>query len=70
MDPPTREQVAKLQNCYWDVLEENAELKTSVLEKDELIARLRRQLNTANHKVAKLQQLVDPETLPLQSAEQ
>eukprot|EP00798_Chlamydomonas_sp_ICE-L_P027013 gene27013-biopygen8405 len=51
MDPPTREQVAKLQNCYWDVLEENAELKTSVLEKDELIARLRRQLNTANHKV-------------------
>eukprot|EP00798_Chlamydomonas_sp_ICE-L_P014167 gene14167-biopygen23254 len=50
MDPPTHEQVAKMQNCYWDVLEENAELKTSVLEKDEIIARLRRQLNTANHK--------------------
>jgi len=61
MDHPTREQVAKLQNYYWDVLEENAELKTSVMEKDELIARLRRQMNTANHKVAKLQQLVEPE---------
>jgi len=61
MDHPTREQVAKLQNSYWDVMEENAELKTSVMEKDEIIARLRRQMNTANHKVAKLQQLVEPE---------
>ncbi len=40
---------------------ECAEAEVQKLEKDELISRLRRQLNTANHKVAKLQQLVDTE---------
>ncbi len=58
MNPPSREQVARLQNGYWDLLEENAELKTSVLEKDELIARLRRQLNVLE---VKLKKLVDPD---------
>ena len=61
MATPAR-QIAILQNMYWDLLKENAELKTSIIEKDELIGRLRRELNAANHKVAKLHQLVDPET--------
>jgi hypothetical protein len=63
MSTPARpSQITLLQNMYWDLLEENAELKTSIIEKDELIARLRRELNAANHKMAKLHQLVDMET--------
>lgn len=68
MATPAR-QITVLHNMYWDLLEENAELKTSIIEKDELLAqkdgllaRLRRELNAANHKVAKLHQLVDMET--------
>ena len=72
METPNHQQFALLHNKYWELREENEELKITVqekddliarlrLEKDELIARLRRDLNAANHKVAKLEQLVDPE---------
>ena len=74
MATPNHQQFALLHNKYWELREENEELKIIVqekvdliarlrLEKDELIARLRRDLNVANHKVAKLEQLVDPEML-------
>jgi hypothetical protein len=56
----TREQVIQILQHDW-LCEENAELKTTVQEKDELVARLRRQLNVANHKLAKLQYSVDPD---------
>lgn len=60
MTTPTREQVLQILQNDW-LCEENAELETIVREKDELIARLRRQLNVANLKLAKLQYSVDPD---------
>jgi cell division protein FtsB len=52
--------IVLLQNAYWDLRDENAELKTQILEKNEQIAQLRRELNAANSKVARLQQTVFP----------
>lgn len=60
MTTPTREQVIQILQNDW-LCEENSELKTIVQEKDELVARLRRQLNVANHKLAKLRYSVDPD---------
>jgi len=64
----TTRKLAVLQDYCLDLMHENAELKTLVIEKDELIARkdeliarLRREVNSAYHKAAKLQQMVDPE---------
>lgn len=47
-------------NKYMDALEENRELKTVLTEKEETIARLRRALNTAENKIDRLEQIVDP----------
>ena len=46
MTTPNREQVLQILQNDW-LCEENAELKTILLEKDELVANLRRQLNVA-----------------------
>lgn len=55
------ERIVLWQNRYWDLLDENAELKIQILEKNEKIAELRRELNAANSKVAKLEQIVYPD---------
>ena len=47
-------------NKYMEALEENRELKTVLTEKEETIARLRRALNAAENKIARLEQLLDP----------
>lgn len=54
------QQLPLWQNAYWDLRDENAELKTQILEKNEHIAQLRRELNAANNKMAKLQQIISP----------
>lgn len=43
-----------------EALEENRELKTVLTEREETIARLRRALNAAENKIARLEQLLDP----------
>ena len=58
MDPQSA--LALWQDKYWDLLDENAELKTQILEKNELICRLRREVNVANNKVIKLEQMMCP----------
>ena len=54
-------------NKYMEALEENRELNTVLTEKDEAlafkdatIARLRRALNAAENKIARLEQIMDP----------
>eukprot|EP00798_Chlamydomonas_sp_ICE-L_P003644 gene3644-13723_t len=54
------QQIALWQNEYFDLRDENAELKTQVLEKNEQIAQLRREVNAANKKLVKLQQIISP----------
>ncbi len=61
MSSQAEQRIVLLQNGYWDLLDENAELKTQILEKNEQIAQLRRELNAATNKAAKLQQLVSPD---------
>jgi predicted nucleic acid-binding Zn-ribbon protein len=55
------QRIVLLQSILWDLRDENSELKTQILEKNEQIAQLRRHLNAANSKVAKLHQLVFPD---------
>lgn len=61
MTSPIEQQLALLLTKYLDLLEENQEQKLMILEKDETIFRLRRELTKANNKVRRLEQMVSPE---------
>ena len=56
----TKQQQALLWSKYWDIHDENNMLKLLANEKDETIARLRRELVNAKNKIARLEQMVDP----------
>lgn len=58
---PTQYQYASLWNKYIETMEANRELETLLIEKDETIARLRRALNNSENKMARLEQIMDPE---------
>ena len=60
MATPTLQQYEYLMTKYWEVVDENRELKTVLIEKDETISRLRRTLNNTEHKVAQLEQVLHP----------
>lgn len=60
MNSQADQQLALWQNAYWEVRDENTELKTQITEKNEQISQMRRELNVANNKVAKLQQIIPP----------
>ena len=60
MAAPTQQQYAIIWNNYLEALEEINELKTQLIEKDETITRLRRELNNSKNKVARLEQMMDP----------
>lgn len=60
MAAPTQQQYAIIWNNYLEALEEINELKTQLIEKDETITRLRRELNNSKNKVARLAQMMDP----------
>ena len=60
MAAPTQQQYAIIWNKYMEALEEITELKTQLIEKDETITRLRRELNNSKNKVARLEQMMDP----------
>ena len=57
----TEQQHALIWHKYMDLLQENQEKDLMILEKDETIARLRREIITMKKKVARLEQMVSPE---------
>jgi len=57
----TEQQHALIWHKYMDLLKENQEKDLMILEKDETIARLRRELITMKKRVARLEQMVSPE---------
>ena len=60
MATPTLQQYEYLMTKYWEVVDENRELKTVLIEKNETISRLRRKLNNTEHNVAQLEQVLHP----------
>lgn len=54
-------QHALLWNAYMNLLEENQDQKTIILERDETIARLRRALIKYQNQVARLEQMISPD---------
>jgi hypothetical protein len=57
----TEQQHALIWHKYMDLLKENQEKDLMILEKDEIISRLRRELVKANIKVRRLEQMMSPE---------
>ena len=56
----TQEQQAVLLNKYWDLHDENNMLKLLAKEKDETIQQLRRELVNAKNKIARQEQMINP----------
>jgi len=63
MSSPSRQR-RSANDMYFDLLAEYQEVKTVLIERNEVISQLRRELNVAKHKVAKLQSSEDRNRTP------